>query len=80
MLRLIGLLMLILMHRDTPAVFGPILGFFLGKSRHNLGIVLAALFQLFDLTHVDGGFEVPGQAGKIANRNFAGVEELMCDR
>ena len=77
MLRLIGLHMLILMHGDAPAVLGPVLRLFLGKGRHDLGIVLTAHFQLLHLAHVDGGFEVPGQTGNIANRHIAAVEQLM---
>ena len=65
------------MHRDAPAVFGPVLRFFLRVCRQHFRIVLAAHFQLLHLAHVDGGFEVPRQTGNVAHRHLAGVEELM---
>ncbi len=65
------------MHRDPPAVFGPVLRFFLRVGREHFRIVLAAHFQLFHFAHVDRGFEVPRQAGNVAHRHFARVEELM---
>ena len=48
-----------------------------GKCREHFRIVLAAHFQLLHLAHVDRGFEVPRQAGNVAHRHLAGIEELM---
>ena len=77
MLRLIGFFLLLLMHGNTPAVFGPILRFLFGESRQNLGVILTAFLELFHLTHVNISLKVPGKSGEITYRCFAGVEQLM---
>ena len=49
----------------------------LRKGRHFLGVVLAALFELFELAHVGIRFEMPSQTGQVAHRVFAAIEQLM---
>ena len=77
MFRFVRLDVLPLVHGDAPTVLGPILRLFFRHRRHCLGIVLAAQFKLFQLAHVNRGFQVPGQSGNITHRDIAGVEQLV---